>query len=178
MPGRFVDPDLVTTHFHIKPGESVADLGAGVGYFIPALARAVGVEGTVFACEIQRELVEKLGNIASEPEWGTVVPVWGDLETLSGTKLPDLGIDVAVIVNTLFLLEDKEVAGQEIVRILRPGGRLYVIDWTESEGGLGPAPGMVVNEAAATALFETNGFVLERTFPAGDHHYGLAFRNS
>jgi len=61
-------------------------------------------------------------------------------------------------------------------RTVRSGGRFFVIDWTESFAGMGPQPGQVISAADVTALFEANGFVFEREFPAGDHHYGLAFR--
>jgi hypothetical protein len=53
---------------------------------------------------------------------------------------------------------------------------VFVIDWTDSFGGMGPRTADVVDKETATALFETQQFILEREFPAGDHHYGLAFR--
>ena len=62
LPGRrFVDPNVVVSHFHIRKGDVVADFGAGSGFFVEALAQHVGSEGKIFACEIQRELVEKIG---------------------------------------------------------------------------------------------------------------------
>jgi hypothetical protein len=61
-------------------------------------------------------------------------------------------------------------------RTIRSGGKFFVIDWTESFAGMGPQPSHVVTPDATTALFESNGFVLEREYPTGDHHYGLAFR--
>jgi len=59
---------------------------------------------------------------------------------------------------------------------LRSGGKFFVIDWTESFAGMGPHPEQVILMADAINLFEANGFVFEREYPAGDHHYGLAFR--
>ncbi len=175
-PGRFLDPDTVVTHFHIKPGETVADFGAGVGYFVPALAAAIGSEGKLFACEIQQELVQKLGDIERGRDWATVTPVWCDLEAPHGSKLPDSSVDVGILINTLFMFEDKAAAIQEILRVVRPGGKIFVVDWTESFAGLGPAPEMVVDEAAAVALFESAGITPTGTYPTGDHHYGVVFR--
>ena len=176
-PKRFVVPETVVSHFHINPGETIADLGAGKGYFLAALADAVGDDGVVYACEIQRQLVESLGDQARSYSGGVVRPVWGDLEHPQGTKIPTDAVDKAILVNTLFQLEDKPTAVSEIQRLVRPGGKVFVIDWTEPWGGLGPRADMVCTEKEATALFEQAGLVLEAEFPAGDHHYGISFRN-
>lgn len=174
--GRFVVPQVVATHFHVRQGDSVVDLGAGSGYFLPTLAELVGPAGQVYACEIQRPLIEKIGNLARQNGWAQVQPVWSDLEEVRGTTLPDATADAALMVNTLFQVEDMPTALTEAFRILRSGGKFFVIDWTESFGGLGPEPAAVVDADHATALCEEAGFTLDRTFDAGDHHYGLAFR--
>ena len=54
--------------------------------------------------------------------------------------------------------------------------RLIVIDWTDSFNGMGPAPQHVFTAAEAASLLESNQFIVEQEFPAGSHHYGLAFR--
>jgi SAM-dependent methyltransferase len=174
--GRFVIPDIVATHFHLNQGDIVADFGAGSGFYLKALSKAVGENGRVYACEIQKPLVEKLGELARLQGLGNVHTLWCDLECPNGIKIANAELDAAILVNTLFLLEEKGVAVKEMGRTLRSGGKLFVIDWTESFGGMGPQPNAVVPAPDATALFEANGFVFERDFPTGDHHYGLAFR--
>ena len=59
----FVTPEIVVSHFHIREGDVVADFGAGSGYYTPELSRRVG-NGRVYACEIQKALVEKVGALA------------------------------------------------------------------------------------------------------------------
>lgn len=174
--GRFVIPSVVSTHFHFKAGDTVADLGAGSGAFLSPLASIVGSEGKIIACEIQKNLVEKLSNQAQSLGLHTVDALWCDLEKSGGIPLPDQRLDGAILVNTLFQFENKPLAIQEINRVLRSGALLYVIDWSESFAGLGPAPAMVVTKDEAIALFESHGFLLEAEYPAGDHHYGLTFR--
>ncbi len=174
---RFVEPSVVVTHFHIMAGDTVADLGAGNGYFLDSLVNAVGDEGTVYTCDIQRPLVESVGDQARRYPDGLVCPLWGDLETIEGTKIPTDSVDRAILVNTLFQIKDKETATKEIQRLVRPGGKVFMIDWTEPWGGLGPRADMVCDETAAVQLFESTGFVMEADFPAGEHHYGIAFRN-
>lgn len=174
--GRFVIPELVISHFHLREGDVIADFGAGSGFFVKDLSAIVLDTGKVYACEIQKQLVDALGDAARTLGLTNVFPQWCDLEEINGIKIEDGELDAAVLANTLFMVEDKETAIIEMARTVRQGGKFFVVDWSESFGGLGPQPGHVVSAAEATALFEKNGFILEREFPAGDHHYGLAFR--
>ncbi len=172
---NFVIPEVVTSHFHLKDGDVIADFGAGSGFFLRALSLRIG-NGKVYACEIQKSLVEKISEQVRSQHLSNVYPLWCDLEEVNGVPVKDDALDVGILSNTLFQLEDKHAACKEMYRMIRSGGRLMVIDWTDSHGGLGPAPDHVCDASAAQALFESCGFVLERTYPAGDHHYGLAFR--
>lgn len=178
VPGlkRFVVPETVATHFHLHEGDTVADFGAGSGFFLPSLVSLVAEEGRVYACEIQRTLVEKMGAFVRQKGWHNIDVLWCDVEAAGGVKIADSTLDAGILVNTLFQIEDKATCLTEIHRTLRPGGKLLVIDWTESFAGLGPAPDAVVTAAEVIDMCESHGFVYEREFPAGEHHYGLAFR--
>ncbi len=176
LPGRFVVPEVVSTHFHIKEGDIVADFGAGSGFFLKILSKAVGSLGRVYACEIQKHLVEKIGEFIRLNNLSNVYPLWCDLEEINGIKLNDNSLDAGLLVNTLFQFEKKEAAIKEIRRTLRQGGVLHVIDWSESFGGLGPRPQDVITKDRAIALFESLEFILEREYEAGDHHYGFTVR--
>lgn len=174
--GRFLEPEKVVSHFHLRPGDKVADFGAGSGNFLKALSRAVGAEGKVYALEIQKQLVDTLGRNAAESHLSNVEPIWCDLEAPGGTKLADGLLDTGMLANTLFQLQNKEVALTEIARTIRKGGKFFVCDWTESFAGLGPSGAEVVDANMAKELVGNAGFVFERDFPSGDHHYGLVFR--
>lgn len=169
-------PSVVVTQFHLKEGDKVADLGAGAGFFLKLLATAVGPSGTVYACEIQKNLAEKLGDVARLQGLDNVTTLWCDLEEVGGIKLRDATLDAAILVNVLFQLQLKEVALTEINRVIRPGGVLHIIDWSESFGGIGPQPKDVVTKEAAITLCEARRFAFERDFPTGEHHYGFTVR--
>lgn len=173
---RFVTPAVVSTHFHIREGEVVADFGAGSGFFMQALSEATGATGRVYACEIQKGLVEKLSASAHAAGLSNIHPLWCDLEEMNGIKIWSDEVDVAVLINTLFMIEDKETAIAEMGRTVRKGGKFFVVDWSESFGGMGPTPEMVIAAEEVKVLFESRGFIYERDYDAGAHHYGLAFR--
>lgn len=176
--GKFIDPSIVVSHFHLRADDVVADFGAGSGHYMKPLALAVGDRGKVYLCEIQKNLVDALGVRAHELRLRNVHPVWCDLEAPRGTALSDNLLDAGLLSNVLFQCADKAKALHEIARVLRKGAKLFVIDWTDSFGGLGPQPGHVITESAATTLLTQAGFTCERTFPAGEHHYGIACRKN
>jgi len=173
---RFIRPEVLVTNFHIRPGDKVGDFGAGAGNFATFLSKAVGSTGLVYACEVQKTLADKLSEKVQLERLSNVKVLWSDFEEIGGSKLEDGLLDVAVMVNTLFQLENRQVAMEEIYRVLRPGGKLVLVDWSESWSGLGPTPTDVINERQARDLIESVRFTFERAFDAGDHHYGLAFR--
>lgn len=174
--GRFVTPEKVASHFHLRKGDMVGDFGAGSGFFSPVLARLVGREGKIYALEIKKQLVQTIADIAAQSGLSNIEVVWCDIEEPLGTKLRDGALDAGVLINALFQMEEKEAAMEEIVRTLRSGGKLFVIDWSDAFVGLGPHPSHVVTADDVKALAESYGLIFERSFDAGDHHYGLAFR--
>jgi len=175
-PGQFVNPSIVTSHFHLQQGDSIADFGAGSGHFMKPLAEAVGQSGVVYMCEIQKPLVEALGKQAQSLRLSNVRVMWGDIEVLGGTKIPDSTLNAALLSNTFFQVTHKTELLKEISRTLRPGGKFIFIDWADSFRGLGPRSEEVVTETEAKVYAEAAGFTYERSFPAGEHHYGIAFR--
>lgn len=173
---RFADPALVVSHFHLREGDAVADFGAGSGYYVEILSQKVGRSGKVYACEIQKDLVDKIGILARQKGLSSIYPLWCDLEAERGVKIADGTLDCGVMINTLFQVQDKETALCEVSRTIRSGGKFFLVDWSDSFGGLGPQPADVFSVHDTQALAECHGFVFERMFDAGDHHYGIAFR--
>lgn len=78
-------PEKVIRFLGVRPGQSVADLGAGTGYFTVRLARAVGPHGKVFAVDIEPTLVDHLRERAAKAGWTQVVPI---LAAADDPKLP------------------------------------------------------------------------------------------
>lgn len=172
----FSDPIYCIEQFDLQSGSRVADLGAGAGLFSLAIARAVGDAGKVYAVEVQKALLDRLKNVARAARANNVETLWGDVERVNGTHLQNAAVDACVAANVLFQVEDKSGFVTETKRILRPGGKVLLIDWTDSFGGMGPQATQVVAENSARELFEKAGFELIKKIDAGEHHYGLVFR--
>jgi ubiquinone/menaquinone biosynthesis C-methylase UbiE len=172
----FMDPRVVISHFHLHPGDTVADFGTGTGHYLKALSEAVGSKGSLYACEIQKGLVEQITKRIATERLANVHAIWCDLERSGGIKLKDGLLDAGILMNTLFIIDDRVGALAEMHRVIRKGGNLYVVDWTDSFRGLGPHPSQVITEDMTRTLLQSNGFAFERSFPAADHHYGVAFK--
>lgn len=173
----FVKPEEVVKHLGISAGVSVADIGAGSGHYVFLLSRLVGREGSVFAIDIQKGLLEIISKEAESKGVKNVHTVWADAENVGGTKLRAASVDIVLVSNVLFQTESKSSFVHEIKRISKKNARVVVVDWSESFAGLGPDSLHVVPETVTRSLFENNGFVLEKRFDPGAHHYGLVFRH-
>lgn len=152
----------------------IADLGAGSGAYVIAAAKHIG-QGTAYAVEVQKELLAKIKNDADRAGLDNIEYIWGDIEEHKGTKIGDGIMDAVIVSNTLFQVGDKEATLHEAYRILKPKGKLLIIDWTDSFGGLGPAENAVFPKDRAKDLAVKTGFVFESEFDPGAHHYALIY---
>ena len=174
----FTDPDSNLESFGLEPKSKVADMGAGSGFYTLGAARKVGSEGKVYAIEVQKELLAKIKNEADREGLSNIQYVWGDIEEHNGTRMADRTVDVVILSNTLFQVTDKEGTLTEALRILKPKGRLLLIDWSDSFGGMGPVASAVITPQKAKQLAEGVGFTFDREFTPGEHHYALVYKKS
>lgn len=174
----FTNPEENIKALGIYEGMYIADLGAGVGAYTIPLAEKLGDTGRVYAVEVQKDFLTNIKNLATARGLKNVELLWGNIEKLGGTKIKDSGVDIVVISNVLFQAEDKAGLLKEASRILKAGGKLLLIDWSDSFNNLGPSPKMVVTKENALALCEDQGFVLKTEISAGEHHYGFIMYKS
>lgn len=156
----------------------VGDLGTGTGHYARAAAAIVGSSGKVYAIDVQEDILKHLKLNTHEQHQRTIETVWGDFEKPGGSHLRDASLDAIILANTFFQIENRFGLLSEIKRVLKPGGKLLVIDWASSYGGMGPVPEKVVPEYEAEAFFINGDFHKEESFQAGPHHYGIVFSMS
>ncbi|MEN9582721.1 MAG: hypothetical protein RL641_675 [Candidatus Parcubacteria bacterium] len=172
----FADPSKILEQIEMTTNLVVADLGAGSGFYTIAAAKKMkGGDGKVYAIEVQRDLLKHIEEIAKKDMLNNIDYIWGNIEKRGGTKIRDASIDIAIASNILFQVEDKKSFIEETKRILKPGGKLLVIDWSESFGGMGPTTDHVITASKAEELMATVGMKKIKNIEAGAHHYGILF---
>jgi len=117
----------ITRAVGLRPGDAVADIGAGTGLFTQLFAAQVGPKGTVYAVDIGPAFVKYIAEQARLQGQEQIVKTV--LNTPDSAELPPGSIDVAFICNTYHHFEHPERMLASIHRALRPGGRLVVIDF-------------------------------------------------
>lgn len=171
-----INTEAVVTRLNLRAGMHVADLGCGGhGLFSLRLARLVGASGLVYAVDILKPTLAELAKKARLEGATNVKPVWSDLETVGAANIPDASIDGALVVNVLFQVRDRASLLGEARRILKPAGRLVVVDWQPSASPFGPPAAERLTPRIAATHAQAAGFKLVEDFTAGKYHYGLVF---
>jgi ubiquinone/menaquinone biosynthesis C-methylase UbiE len=117
--------ELLIKNLPLKPTDTVADIGAGTGYFSFRLAQRVP-QGKVLAVDIQQEMLDI---IAARQQPGLGAPVVGVLGTDSNPNLPENAVDLILMVDAYHEFEYPREMGEAMVRALKPGGLIALIEY-------------------------------------------------
>jgi len=135
-------PETITA-LKLKPGQVVADIGAGSGVFSLPLARAVKPGGSVYAVDIDKELVDHVTEAATEQGLTNVQGVVGQA---TDPNMPD-NVDLAFINDVLHHIENRALYLKNLAEYLKPGGRIAVIEFTPEQSPHKADPTLIVSEA-------------------------------
>ena len=140
-------PDEVIAALSLRPGERIADVGCGPGYFTLPLAEAVGPTGKVWAVDIETEMLDRLREHIAE---GNLTNIEPHLVPENDPMLPAGEVDTILIVNTYHHFSYRPVYVSKLRRALAPGGRIVIIDFirkSREERGFGPRLEMQLERA-------------------------------
>ena len=173
--GTFSHPRENLEKIVIGEGSTIVDLGTGSGHYAQAAAKLTGVNGRVYAVDIQHGLVRRLQDLVRTENLHQLEVIHGDVETVGGSKIASGTSDLTLLCNILFQVDDRAGLIKEAMRVTKDNGRICVVDWTDSNFGMGPDEERIVDKDAALLLFEHYATLVSE-FDAGDHHYGLLLR--
>src|SRR5262245_56667701 len=157
---RWQQPDRVVGELGLKPGDRVADLGAGGGYFTFRLARAVLPSGVVYAVDTDPDMRAGMAAKAARDRGTNVIPV----EATPGDPALPEPVDLAFLVNAFHHLPDRPAYLAKLASFLRPGGRVAIVEARPE--GLNRLIGHATPPEAIRAELAAAGYTL-----AADHAF-------
>jgi len=167
-----LQPRALLRSLGLKPGETVADIGCGPGFFTLPAAEIVGPEGVVVAADIQGEMLSTVRMRAAEQGYGNI-----RLVKTSETEvpLPAASFDHVVAAFVLHEVPRHATFLRRLARLLKPTGRLAVVEWQKIAQPEGPpiedriSPDELIADAGAA------GLRLSKRRELGDYHYVCIF---
>ncbi|MFA6520686.1 MAG: methyltransferase domain-containing protein [Candidatus Paceibacterota bacterium] len=168
----FANPLKILKALGLKENDIVADLGAGTGHYT-MIAGALVPKGKVYAVEVQKDFLGTIKSRIEDLHASNIEIIWGNVEKIGGTKIKDGIVDAVIASNILFQVEEKENFIKEVDRILKPKGKVLLIDWAEDSLMKGTK---ILPKGKAREMLEQKGFFLDREIDAGNHHYGMILR--
>ena len=174
-----INPAVVLAHAGIRERMRVADLGCGsLGHFVFPAAHHVGPKGQVYAVDILRDALTMIERRTKSQGLKNITTVWSDIDRYHATRIPEAALDVALLVNNLFLSKDRASLAKEMARLVKYRGQAVIVDWKPGKAAIGPAPSARVSLEDVRKMMDISEFKFIESFVAGPHHYGLVFERT
>jgi len=158
----YQQPDRVMDALALRPGERVADIGAGSGYFTRRISRAVGPAGVVWAIDIRPEILAVLDERARREGLSNIRLQQVDADD---PQLPAGRVDTVIMVDTLHYVKDRAAYARKLRAALAPGGRVVIVDFVPrpvEERPWGPPPEQKMSREEVDAAMAEAGLVPAR----------------
>ena len=150
-------PSKAVALLQLRPGDVVADVGAGSGYMTVRLARAVGPTGRVLAVDIQPEMIERLTDRVHAEMLTNVTAILGAADD---PRLPPGSVDLELMVDVYHELAAPQRMLQHLRSALKPGGRLVLLEYRKEDPSIPIREEHKMSVADAKAEIEPEGFTL------------------
>jgi ubiquinone/menaquinone biosynthesis C-methylase UbiE len=166
-------PDEVVRALNLSPGDDVADIGAGTGYFARRFAKAVGDTGIAYAVDLEPNMLRYVAERAQKDGQTNIVPV---LATASSPMLAPDSVDLFFICNTIHHIGNRQAYYKILAQDLRAGGRLAIVDFRkDAELTHGPDKTMRLAREALIDELTQAGFRLTQEHDFLPAQYFLIF---
>ncbi|MGB8992349.1 MAG: class I SAM-dependent methyltransferase [Desulfobaccales bacterium] len=173
-----IDPDILWKELDFSKGITLLDLGCGPGHYALAAAQLIGPEGTVYAVDLWDEGVAHLQKRASQE---CLFNIKGLVAKAGDIPLDDRSVDVGFMATVLHdLAEAGTAAGalEEMLRVIKPGGLLAIVEFDKIDGPPGPPKHIRLAPVEVDALVAPYGFKRQKTVKLGPYNYLITFRKA
>ncbi len=165
-------PDEVIAALGLKQGETIADIGAGSGFFAFRFAPHLGSSGRVYAVDINPDMILYMNRHIRDNKFRNVVTV---LSAPDDPLLMDASVNRFFICNTWHHVPNRPHYIDLMKKMLKPGGQIIVVDYKKEQLPVGPPPEMKTSREEVLKEMESNGFKLSREHTFLPYQYFLVF---
>jgi ubiquinone/menaquinone biosynthesis C-methylase UbiE len=165
-------PHEVLTALNIRPGETIADIGAGSGYFTFRLAHQVGDKGKVYAVDVSPDMILHINRRVRDLRAANVVSILADPDD---PLLPDRSVNRFFICDVWHHVENQAKYLSVLKKMLKPGGEVVIIDFHKKELPVGPPLQIKIARGDVIKQFESSGFRLAKEHSFLPYQYFLVF---
>ncbi|HTM07561.1 MAG TPA: class I SAM-dependent methyltransferase [Verrucomicrobiae bacterium] len=170
---KWQHPDEVVRHLNLKPGDVIADIGAGTGYFTRRFAAAVAPGGKAIGVEIEPSMVEHMKEEARKLNLKNYEP---RLVKADDPGLAPQSVDVIFLCDTYHHLSNRVDYFKKLSKNLKPKGRIVIVDFYQKPMPIGPeAPEDKVSETTVLKELGQAGYRLRRADDFLPYQYFLEF---
>ena len=167
--------DLLLRELGLRAGMTVADVGAGTGYYARRMAPLVGSSGEVLAVDVQPEMIQMLADLAKKAGLANIKPVLGAVDNV---KLADSSVDLAIMVDVYHELEFPFEVMQSLVRAIKPGGRVVFVEYRAEDARVPIKALHKMSEAQVRREAAQHALVYERTANTLPWQHVVIFRKN
>lgn len=165
-------PDEVIKTMNIAPGNVVADIGAGTGYFTRRFAVAVGPEGKALGLDIEQSMIEYMNEDARKLKLSNYT---ARAVRVDDPELSPRTVDILFLCNTYHHIDDRVTYFRNVAESLKPGGRLIIVDFYKKELPYGPPPSHKLSKDAVIKELQMAGYRLKKELHFLPYQYYLEF---
>jgi ubiquinone/menaquinone biosynthesis C-methylase UbiE len=169
------NPETIVKYAGAKEGMTMADLGAGPGFFTIPMAQITGEKGLVYAVDSDQNMLDSLKeNIAKSKVNPKVIKIVKS--DVCHTGIPKESVDLVLFANVLHEVADRKAFFQEVRRISKLTACIVDVDWKKIQTKHGPPLESRLSEEEAKQILSESGFTVVKQTDAGPNHYELIFK--
>jgi arsenite methyltransferase len=156
----------------LRPGETIADIGAGSGYFTFHLARQVGAQGKIYAVDVSPDMIRHINRRIRDAKANNIVSVLAEPDD---PLLLEQSVDRFFVCNVWHHVENQTKYLSLMKKMLKQDGEVIMIDFHQADIPVGPPPQMKIAREEVIKQMESHGFRLKREHTFLPYQYFLVF---